>query len=103
MDKKAILCQRNEPVNVELVNIRMILALAVKCCSKSPRITLLCRAESSGNWCKVLFVAAEETLEPEYGLSSNVTEPGDKVESSFVLLSESSDTLAEIDKPRGRS
>ena len=103
MRQKAILCHRNEPVNVELVNIRMILVLAVKRCSKSPRITLLCRAESSGNLCKVLFVAAEETLEPEDGLSSNVIEPGDKVESSFVLLSESTDTLAEIDKPKGRS
>ena len=78
----------------------MILALAVKRCSKSPRITLLCRAESSGNWCKV--VAAEETLEPEDVLSSNLTEPGDKVESSFVLLSESTEILAEIDKPKRR-
>lgn len=81
----------------------MILALAVKRCSKSPHMTLLCRAESSGNWCKVLFVAAEETLDPEDGLSSNMTEPGDKVESSFVLLSESTDTLGELDKPKGRS
>jgi len=60
-------------------------------------MTLLCRAESSGNWCKVLFVAAEETLEPEDVPSSNITEPGDKVESSFVLLSLSTDTLVGID------
>lgn len=92
-----MLCRKNEPVNVELVNIRMILALAVKRCSKSPRMTLLCWAKSSGDWCKVLFVAAEETLEPEDGLSSNIIEPGDKVESSFVLLSLSTDTLVEID------
>ena len=45
----------------------------------------------------MLFVAAEETLEPEDGLSSNIIEPGDKVESSFVLLSLSTDTLVEID------
>jgi len=45
----------------------------------------------------VLFVAAEETLEPEDGPSSNITEPGDKVESSFVLLSLSTDTLVGID------
>lgn len=83
--------------------MRMTLALAVKRSSKSPRMTLLYRAESSGNWCKVLFVAAEETLEPEDGLSSNITEPGDKVEPSFVLLSESTDALEEIDEPRGLS
>jgi len=92
---------QEKPVNVELVNIRMILALAVKRCSKSPRMTLLCRAESSGNWCKVLFVAAEETRELEDGLSANTIEPGDKVESSFVLLSGSTDTLEEIHKPKG--
>lgn len=45
----------------------------------------------------MLFVAAEETLEPEDGPSSNIIEPGDKVESSFVLLSLSTDTLVEID------
>ena len=63
-------------------------------------MTLLCRAESSGNWCKVLFVAAEETRELEDGSSSNITELGDKVQSSFVLLSESPDTLEEINNPK---
>lgn len=78
--------------------MRMILAFAVKRCSKSPRMTLRYRAESSGNWCKVLLVAAEETLEPEEGLSSNITEPGDKVDPSFplALLSESKDALEKI-------
>ena len=60
--------------------MRMILAFAVRLCSKSPRITLLYRAASSGNWCKVLFVAAEESLDPRIGSSSNKTDPGDNVD-----------------------
>lgn len=77
--------------------MRMILAFAVKRCSKSPRMTLRYRAESSGNWCKVLFVAAEETLELEEALSSNTTEPGDKVDPSSVLLTELNDVLTRKD------
>lgn len=63
-------------------------------------MTLPYRAESSGNWCKVLFVAAEEILDTEDGRSSNMTEPGDKVDPSFVLLSESPDALKKINDPK---
>lgn len=45
----------------------------------------------------MLLVAAKETLEPEEELSSNTTEPGDKVDPSFGLLSESNDALEKKD------
>ena len=76
--------------------MRMILALAVKRCSKSPHMTRLYRSASSGNWCRVLLVAAEESLDPRRGISSNSTEPGDKVDSSCVLLSDSSGLFEKI-------
>lgn len=48
----------------------------------------------------MLFVAAEEILDPEDGRSSNMTEPGDKVDPSFVLLSESPHALKKINDPK---
>ena len=55
-------------------------------------MTLLYRAKSSGDWCKVLLVAADEALDSE-DVGSNMTEPGDKIDIAFVLLPESFDAL----------
>ena len=55
-------------------------------------MTLLYRAKSSGDWCKVLLVAADEALDSE-DVGSNMTEPGDKIDIAFVLLPESFDSL----------
>ena len=51
-------------------------------------MTLLYRSASSGNWCKVLLVAAGERLDPRTGSSSNKTDPVDNVDPSCVLPSE---------------
>ena len=81
------------PVKVELVNTRMIFAFAFKSCSRSPRMTLLCCATSSGNWWKALWVAAEESLDPRVGGSSNNADPGVDVVPLWTLFWEFSDLL----------